>query len=194
MCKVKFMKTKSKSKRSKNYPYRPYGLSDKQMVDWYFRNKRLEEIPYQGPRKDIKGACIKIHGIGTLNGDSNGYIQMRSYEKSKSLTLPRLLLELSHDSEMPGFETRHLCGNAFCNNIDHLEFGTDVENQNDRKIDGTGTHGVTKDFNELQIKAIRFLSKKFNGKQIAKIFNISDVSAYKILRKETYKHIKDEDD
>ena len=187
MSKVKFMK-------NKNYPYRPRKLSDRQIVDWYFRNKRLEEIPYKGPRK-LKGACIKIHGIGTSNGDSNHYPQVNSYEKNKILTLARLLLELNYDDEMLGFDTRHLCGNAFCVNIDHLEFGSRIENQQDRVIDGTESKGGNNILSELQVKAIRFLAKKFNGKEITRIFNtITDSAIYNILNKKAYKHIKDEDD
>lgn len=92
------------------------------------------------------------------------------------------------------YETRHLDGNPKNNYIDNLEWGTKSENYKDRIKHGTGNHGENHGqthLTEQDIKNIRLLrDKRFTYKAIAEKYNISTSQAYRIIFKESWKHVK----
>ncbi len=93
-----------------------------------------------------------------------------------------------------GLQVRHKCRNRSCCNPDHLELGTQVQNNLDKKRDGTEakgeSHGCAK-LTEEQVLSIRYKYRTEKIKQVdlAREFGVSKQVVNKILNRKLWVHI-----
>lgn len=122
-----------------------------------------------------------------VNLYKNGY----GGKKYKSL-IHRLVLITFKRKPKPYEQTRHLDGNKLNNHISNLEWGTELENYEDKLKHGTQCVSGY-DYNYLinQAKEIRELYKtgKYNQSELAKKFNTSQGRISKIVNHKTYANI-----
>lgn len=84
------------------------------------------------------------------------------------------------------------CNNPLCVNPIHLYFGTQTENQHDRKAAGTDNVGIRNGRSKLtgaDISIIRGLTNKIQQKKICKLFGVSRIMIRNITLGRNWKHI-----
>lgn len=100
-----------------------------------------------------------------------------------------------HHGEIPeGLYVLHKCDNPACVNPDHLFLGTHNDNMADKMQKGRcsalkGESNGESRLTEQQVKEIRALYPSFNQIKIGKMFNVSNTTISKIVRRESWRHI-----
>lgn len=89
---------------------------------------------------------------------------------------------------MPDIDVCHSCDNPLCVNPSHLWQGTRSENMQDCLQKGRGRAKIT----PKDVRKIRAIGKIKKCSEIAKDFNLSEQSIYRIIKNKTWAHIKDE--
>lgn len=110
----------------------------------------------------------------------------------------RVAWELEHGEAIPGdLLVRHKCDNPPCQNPNHLELGTHVDNMQDRTDRGRHTpmrgsrHGKAK-LTEQDVREIRELAA--NGTStagLARRFAVSEYCVYAVVNRVTWRHVED---
>lgn len=91
-----------------------------------------------------------------------GTIQL-GYPKISTVLIHRWALEQKLGKKLERHEQcRHICGNRSCTNPDHLEVGSNSDNQKDRRKHHSGKHGPSYRFTTQQEVAIA-LEYKLGG-------------------------------
>lgn len=107
-----------------------------------------------------------------------------------------LLKDLHYEGHESGTTIRHVCDNPKCCNPKHLEAGTQSDNVHDmvsrkrnRARTGSGV-GLAK-LKEKDIPLIRKLHTHMlmTKKDIAKLFNVSDVAIFCVISGKTWRHV-----
>lgn len=106
----------------------------------------------------------------------------------------RFARELSNGPIPPGMKVCHACDNPRCVNPAHLFIGTQRENMLDMKLKGRSTRGEANHSSKLSESDIQKMISDYslgikNGVQLAKEYNICFSWAYRILRRESWKHV-----
>lgn len=113
---------------------------------------------------------------------------------SKRFYVHSLVLEAFIGPRPRGMECRHLDGNPQNNKLENLKWGTKKENQHERIIHNTSNTGSKNGMSKLMDKDIIIMRTRYEngefGTKIAEDYNMDISGIYKILRKETWKHIK----
>lgn len=84
----------------------------------------------------------------------------------------------------------HTCDNTLCVRPDHLFLGTNSDNMKDCIVKNRGNHSSLTEDDISDIRNRKDLDQFGIYKRVARQYNISDVSARKIIKKETWKHVK----
>lgn len=119
---------------------------------------------------------------------------LRKKGKSHTIGVHRLLLE-TYVSPCPiGMECRHLDGNPKNNQLENLTWGTEKENQQDRKRHGTSLEGIKHPMVKLTEQDVRMIvyiyrTGLFSQKEIAIQYNITRPNVTAIVNRKTWKHI-----
>ncbi len=86
----------------------------------------------------------------------------------------------------------HSCNTPSCVNPNHLRFGTDIDNQRDRKsaqTDNIGTRNGRAKLNESDIPIIRKLAGRVPQKQLCELFNVTRRLIRNIVLGKNWSHI-----
>ena len=146
---------------------RPKNLTRTQVVNWFLDQKRVNVMN--------NNFCLKIKPeIGKYH--STGYFFIILNKKNKHLH--RLIaIEKFGEETMKNKVTRHICNNRWCVNPEHLNFGTDQDNANDKVLAGTSIRGEkhpNRKINKKMAKLIKSdINKNISYKEIAKTRNVS---------------------
>lgn len=130
--------------------------------------------------------------------DKDGYVRIRHNGKHDRLF--RVLYEKTKGKIPKGKLLRHLCNNAWCVNVKHLEIGTSKDNYDDmvkcgRSKVGKNTPGILGNKNpaskltENDVKNI-YLSDLKNS-QLAKLYSVSETNISYIKNKKQWKWLTD---
>lgn len=132
----------------------------------------------------------------------NGYLIVSLYDKRQyCYRIHRLVLEAFVGLCPAGMECRHLDGSRANNNLDNICWGTKQENFADMKRHGKTTGAIGEKqgcakLTEQDVLLIRSVyNKELNGyirwnqRQLAKIFGVSQMAIWCIIKRKTWKHI-----
>lgn len=94
-----------------------------------------------------------------------------------------------------GEVARHSCDNPGCCNPDHLSWGTHQDNVDDkmnrgRHVQVKGERVITAKLTENDVRHIRINGKVIGAKQLAKSYGVALSCIYKIINRETWKHVE----
>lgn len=101
--------------------------------------------------------------------DKYGYGQITI--KGKTLTAHRFSYLLNGGVIPEGHVVRHKCKTKNCVNPQHLESGTQIDNERDKIRDGTSNRGRTQKLTETHVREIRLSNKTCI--ELGKIYNVS---------------------
>jgi hypothetical protein len=127
---------------------------------------------------------------GTKDGGGYGIIKCDGVYKY----VHRIMYELHKENIPEGMIIRHKCDNPSCVNPQHLEVGTHCDNARDRderqrNVKGERVH--TAKLTESDVSEIRMLIKNgLSNKEVAIIFNVSDMTISGIKTNRTWKHVE----
>jgi HNH endonuclease len=122
----------------------------------------------------IWNACRSDKGYGLI-----GYA-------GKSRRAHRLAWEVFRGPIPKGAQVLHRCDTPPCINPDHLFLGTHGDNMNDRLVKGRWKTKIS----DQDVKTIRSLAARGERKPvIAERFGIHLMNVYKIIRRESWKHV-----
>ncbi len=128
---------------------------------------------------------------------SNGYVRIglrRGEKKQYSRYVHVLVLEAFVGLRPNEMECRHLDNNRENNKLSNLAWGTRAENDEDKRIAGTGIRGEhhkLAKLTERDVVAIRKLSSiGFTQRQIAKKYGVCKSTVGYALRQETWAHVE----
>jgi hypothetical protein len=110
------------------------------------------------------------------------------YVDEKHLYAHRVAWLLAGNTIPEGYVMRHKCRSAHCVNPDHLETGTQANNNADKVRDGTsirGTKNVKCKLTEDQVRAIKLRNKE-NKTLLAEEFGVHYATINKILIGQTW--------
>ena len=132
--------------------------------------------------------------LWTASRNRNGYGQfgIKKTDGTNTMVEPHRLLYKHHHGEIPeGLVVRHKCLNKHCVNPDHLEVGTEKENQADRVRDGTALYGEKHQSSKLTEAQVRDIRNRVGQlqKEIAEEFGVAFQTISKIRRGERWTHI-----
>ena len=155
---------------------RPPGMTNEEIVD----------LEVESCIADDNGC---LHSV--LSQHAFGYTNITDQHGRKT-TLPRLICLVRDGPPPEGQEVRHLCGNAACNNPDHLAYGTHSENMRDTWVHGTHNRGERHYMNTLteeDVRQIRHLyaSGFFTYAELGEEFGINRVHAHWIAKRKSWK-------
>lgn len=132
--------------------------------------------------------CWNWTGVHT-----DGYGQIKI---NKKLVLSHRFSWGLHFGKIPkGLYILHHCDNRECVNPSHLFLGTQKDNihdmilknrQNDNRGENNGNHKLT----SVQVKQIRHIKDRFSRKEIAKMFDVNEITIADIHKNKTWKHIE----
>lgn len=100
----------------------------------------------------------------------------------------RLAWSLVHGDIPPGAVVCHKCDNPPCVNVEHLFVGSIADNVQDRTLKGRSAsqeqHGSAK----LSLACVAFIRGcyGFSGKELARMFGVSDMAIYRVLNNKTW--------
>ncbi len=105
-----------------------------------------------------------------------------------------LILETYVGPCPPGMQCRHLDGDSKNNRLENLVWGTSSENQQDRiqhKTDCQGEKCRTSKLTEQDVRMIVYLYRTglFLQREIAKVYNIAQVTISRIVHRKRWKHL-----
>lgn len=153
--------------------------------DWLFRIERMQRF---WSKADKSGDCWNW----TASRFADGYGQFKL--NKKNWRAHRLAYTLAHGEIPADMCVCHRCDNRKCVNPDHLFLGTvqdnvaDMDSKNRRgattKNNGSGC-GMAK-LTESDVALIRASYPKVNGVQLARRFNVSNSTIYRILRNQRW--------
>lgn len=130
------------------------------------------------------------------NGNSNKYFKIGLAINSQMFTrtIHRLVLETYVGPCPEGMEARHLDGDSKNNKVENLIWGTPKENQQDRFSHGTDSQGEkcsTSKLTEQDVRMIIYMYRTglFLQREIAKLYNIAQVTTSRIVNRKTWKHL-----
>lgn len=155
-------------------------------IAWY--GKGGDECwEWSGPTKQYDYGRIRVRS-------SNGY---KSFLVSRIIACDAgLLKNLKYEGHGSGTTIRHRCDNPRCCNPNHLEVGTQSDNVHDtgkrgRRRDKKGSETSLAKLKEEDIPLIRrlHLEMLMTKKDIAKLFNVSDVAIFCIISGKTWRHV-----
>lgn len=124
--------------------------------------------------------------------DKNGYGQISINGITRRSH--RVAWQLANGQEIPsGMLVCHYCDNPPCCNPDHLFLGTPKDNSGDRNK--KNRQAKTNHFSLLkltseQVTKIKELYPQYSQREIGNMFGVHQRTISRILRKETYKHLK----
>jgi hypothetical protein len=134
----------------------------------------------------IKGDCW----LWTGYCDKGGYGTFRC--DGKHFTAHRFAYHLANgEVPTPPLVIRHKCIHKNCVNPEHLEPGTQLENQQDRVRDGTTPTGSRNPFSKLTEAQVLEIRRRHNeiGKLLAAEFNVSRTTISCVINRTLWKHI-----
>ena len=111
----------------------------------------------------------------------------------KTVSVHTLVLEAFVGPAPKNMECRHLDGNFLNARLENLEWGTHLENENDKDVHGTRVFGSrigTSVLNESSIKHIR--AEHARGKKqrhLASIFNVSPATINRVVHQQCWKRV-----
>jgi len=136
-------------------------------------------------KKDEKSDCENYQG----GKNQNGYGKISYYGKS-CYTHDIILQDHSRQKRPELLETRHLCHNPSCCNVNHLAWGTHSDNMIDTVKDGRSRSCK---LNDIQVRGIKEELAKDNSaqnkKKLAEKFSISVSNINNISRNTIWKHV-----
>lgn len=147
----------------------------------------------------VRRATTKLYQKAgrVLNGTVNmhGYRQHSLYDvhgKCKTVLTSRVVLSTFTQDPGEGKQARHLNGYCLDNSLDNLQWGTQLENEEDKVRHGThakGTsHGMSK-VGEAEVREIRRRGVRENAVALGKVFNLSQTQVLDILNYKSWRHI-----
>lgn len=128
------------------------------------------------------------HGYGVIGP---GHRLCKKYANTK---VSRLSYILFVGSIADGLVVRHKCRSRRCCNPDHLELGTQTENNLDKLRDGTTTNGSKNGASKLtedvvgNIRAL-YATGKVTQKALALKYNVSETCIRRIVRNLGWHHV-----
>lgn len=113
----------------------------------------------------------------------------------KQHNVHRLVLEAFVSLCPSNMECRHLDGNECNNKLNNLKWGTSQENAKDaigHKTVALGTNLPQAKLNNSKIHKIKqlYATEKWSCRQLAKKFNVSHCTIWKIITKKIWRHIR----
>lgn len=123
--------------------------------------------------------------------DRDGYGEFRIDKKNKSAH--RFAYDL-YKKEIPkGMCVCHKCDNPSCVNPDHLFLGTQKENIADKVSKGRQAFGANQGSAKLDDDKVseikRMISSGENQTATAKVFGVSQATIWRIINRQTWKHV-----
>ena len=112
----------------------------------------------------------------TGHHDKDGYSKVWVHPTYKSSH--RIMYEVFNGSPIPpGMVVRHKCDNPSCVNPNHLEIGTQKENQEDKSNRGNSTRGSKSHLSKLTEEQVREIKNRIeNGERNMEIYKDYGVS------------------
>ncbi|WP_419893243.1 HNH endonuclease [Oceanobacillus kimchii] len=144
----------------------------------------------------VRGKCIEFE---VENGcficishakDWDGYPLFK--RRGRMQRISRFIYEECYGFIDEGLVVRHKCDNPGCINPEHLETGTHRQNSQDMVLRGRspkGVHNGSSKLTDEKVIAIRKLKKDYTYRQLSEMFGISIRNTYRIVNKESWKHI-----
>jgi len=156
----------------------------------------LYEISNYGKVKSFKNNKGNYREkILKLGKDKYGYMQIRLCKNGKHryFKVHRLVLEAFVGPCPPGMEGCHNDGSRDNNFVGNLRWDTRKNNERDKIKHGTyqrGSKAGNAKLNDLKVRIIRRLLEDgyFTQREIAKIFNVSQVEIHYFARNKTWKN------
>ena len=99
-----------------------------------------------------------------------------------------------HHVPIAGMDVRHICGNRWCENFDHLTVGSRADNMRDAIGHGTTTRGernVHAKLTEDLVRKIR-LEVGLDQHEIAAKYNVSQPTVSRVLSRKTWRYLDDD--
>jgi len=140
--------------------------------------------------KTAPGGCWLWTGCSNYcGGKDSKYLQGRFKLEGKTQLAHKISLEAHIGRKLAErMVTRHKCKSSLCVNPEHLEEGTQAQNNADMIRDGTSTRGEKNPASKLtqeQIIAIRSITGKLQRK-IAEEYGVSQLTISKIIKRKTW--------
>lgn len=130
--------------------------------------------------------------VGWVGTTERGYPDLRFGTKMKRVSILILEDKLGRPVR-PGYEACHSCGHKWCVSSDHIYEGTHYQNMQDRRRhDGwennrKGEQHPNATLTDALVLTIRASGLKSTS--AARVFGISQSNAYRILKRQAWKHI-----
>lgn len=122
-----------------------------------------------------------------LGGGIYGKVQI----EGRTIRAPQLACAMAH-GPANGRLTRHMCKTKRCCNKRHVVWGTQLENMQDRRRDGTHAPGETNPNSKLScddVATIRALRGKLPQTEIADMFNIAQSTVSSVQLEKTWRDL-----
>jgi hypothetical protein len=151
------------------------------------------------PQKYLETVAVPYRGDDCLPWpfvrSANGYGQLR-LKSGKKQVASRAVCEAAHGPPpTPQHVAAHSCGNGHlgCVNPSHISWKTLSANMADKIIHGTMSYGErsgTAKLTASDVRKIRAMEQTHRKSEIARLFSVSAFQVGKILRGESWSHIK----
>lgn len=105
----------------------------------------------------------------------------------------RIVCEVAHGPPPPGGQARHLCGVPACCNPDHLSWGSQADNERDKRSHGTDNRGERHGRAKLTAADVREVRDRIERgetqRSIALHFGVAQQSISEIATGKTWGHL-----
>lgn len=154
------------------------------MPSGVYKRKTSEELFWSKVEKNKNGCWL---WQASLIGDGYGHFHVNRV----GVLAHRYSYELFNGVIPDGYIIRHKCNIRRCVNPAHLIIGTQKDNVNDAVYQKRHCHGVTHGCSILSEKDVtRIRTSKLTTREIAVQYNISYHTAWDIIKRRSWKHLK----
>jgi hypothetical protein len=149
--------------------------------DYYFSRYGFAASLKNGKFRILKGTTCGQYGYKAI-----------CVVGKKKIYIHRTVCELFNGLSLPGQECRHLDGNNQNNDASNLQWGTASENARDKILHGTNGAGEKNSMAKLTRKQVEEMRRMksthlLTYKEIANKFDVSRITAWRAINKETWK-------